>query len=134
MRKIGLMSQENWEFMKGHNIVFHFAANALGLVYKQSGFNNDQPNWTDVIRQSDKLLFSSGDPEALTTIALYLSAGGTLPGKSGSPGLDSNALITVLSAYAVAAKNERISGSVLDYQNDDQVWDAFLSSEPKFSI
>ena len=106
-----------------------FAANALGLVYKQSGFNNDQPNWTDVIRQSDKLLFSSGDPEALTTIALYLSAGGILAGKSGNPDLDSNALITVLSAYAVAAKNDRISGSVLDYQTDDQVWEAFLSSD-----
>lgn len=105
-----------------------FAANALGLVYKQPGFIDDQPTWTDVIRQSDKLLFSSGDPEALTSIALYLSAGGVLARKSGGPVLDSSALITVLSAYNSAAKNERISGSVLDYQTDDQVWDAFISS------
>ena len=58
-----------------------FAANALGLVYKHSGFNNDQPTWDDVIRQSEKLLFASGDPEALTTIALYQSAGGALTGE-----------------------------------------------------
>ena len=113
---------------KGTKYCFPFAANALGLIYKQSGFENDQPDWTDVMRQSDKLLFSSTDPEALTTIALYLSAGGILPGESGRPGLDRTALITVLSAYAAAVKNERISGSLLDYQNDDQVWAEFLSS------
>ena len=106
-----------------------FAANALGLVYKQGIFNNDQPSWDDVLRQSDKLLFSSADPEALTTIALYLSANGVLPGKSGRPVLDRSALITVLSAYAAAVKNNRISSSVLDYQTDDQVWAAFLSSK-----
>ena len=113
---------------EGTRYCIPFAANAIGLVYKQPEFINDQPNWTDVIRQSDKLYFSSGDPEALTTIALYLSAGGVLPGKSGRPVLDANALFSVLSAYASAAKNDRIPGSVLDLQTDDQVWDAFLSS------
>jgi len=107
---------------------FPFAANALGLVYKQPGFNNDQLNWSEAIRQSDKLLFSLGDPEALTTIALYLSAGGVIPGKSGLPGLDRTALLTVFSAYSVAAKDKRISSSLLEYQNDDQLWAAFLSS------
>ncbi len=112
----------------GMKYCFPFATNALGLVYKQIEFNSDQPSWTDVIRQSDRLFFSSGDPEALTTIALYLSAGGSLPGKSGLPGLDRNALTTVFSAYAVAAEEERISDSLLEYQNDDQVWAAFISS------
>ena len=112
----------------GTKYCFPFAANALGLVYKQTEYKSDQPSWTDVIRQSDKLLFSSGDPEALTTIALYLSAGGVIPGKSGLPGLDRNALTTVFSAYSAAAKEERISDSLLEYQNDDQLWDAFVSS------
>jgi|GEM_PF-6891635 len=105
-----------------------FAANALGLIYKQPGFVNDQPNWTEVIRESDHLILSLGDPEAINTIALYLSAGGILPGKTERPVLDSNALISVLSAYADATKNDRISGSLLDLQTDEQVWNAFLSS------
>ena len=72
------MSRENWEIIKGTFYCVPFAANALGLVYKHSGFNNDQPTWDDVIRQSEKLIFASGDPEALTTIALYQSAGGSI--------------------------------------------------------
>jgi ABC-type glycerol-3-phosphate transport system substrate-binding protein len=111
-----------------------FAANALGLVYKHSGFNSDQPTWEEVIRQSEKLIFASGDPEALTTIALYQSAGGVLTDESGQSGLDLDALTSVLSAYAIAAKNDRISGSVIDYQTDDQIWNALLSSSKSSAL
>lgn len=111
-----------------------FAANALGLVYKNIGFNNDQPSWEEIIRQSEKLLFASGDPEALTTIALYQSTGSDITGKSGQPDLDMNGLTAVLSAYAAAVRNNRISGSVLDFQTDDQVWDAFLSSNKSSAL
>ncbi len=114
---------------EGTSYCVPFAANALGLVYKQPEFNSDQPNWSEVVRQSDELIFSMGDPEALITIALYLSAGGALPEKSGGQELDLDALTTVFSAYALTAKNGRISTSGLDYQTDDQVWEAFLQSD-----
>ena len=105
---------------------FPFAVNAIGLVHKNARLGSDQPTWEDMIRQSDQLLFASGDPEALTTIALYQSAGGILTDSTGQPYLDSNALNEVLSAYNDAAKRNRLSGSVLDYQTDGQVWDDFL--------
>lgn len=105
-----------------------FAINALGLVYRNISFNSDQPSWDEVIRQSEKLLFAAGDPEALTTLALYQSAGGVISDKTDQPVLESDALTTVLTSYATAARFQRISNTVLDYQNDDQVWDAFLSS------
>jgi ABC-type glycerol-3-phosphate transport system substrate-binding protein len=117
---------------EGTKYCFPFAANALGLVHDQSGFGNDQPTWSEVLRQTDKLLLPLGDPEALTTIALYLSAGGVIPEKSGLQRLDQKALLTVFSAYSAAARDKRISSSSLDYQNDDQVWAAFLSSNQSF--
>ena len=111
-----------------------FAVNALGLVYKNIAFDNDQPTWEEMIRQSEKLFFASGDPEALTSVALYQSAGGVITSKSGQPDLETNALTSVLSAYAAAARNNRISSSVQDYQTDDQVWDAFLSSKKSSAL
>lgn len=105
-----------------------FAVNAFGLVYKNIGFNNGQPSWEEVIRQSDKLFFAAGDPEALTTLALYQSAGGVLSDKADQPVLEVDALTTVLAAYADAARFHRIPNAELDYQTDDQVWEAFLSS------
>ncbi len=113
---------------QGIQYCFPFAINALGLVHKQSGFTNDQPNWSDVIRQYDRVLFFLNDPEALTTIAFYLSEGGALPGESGIPELDRIALTKVFSAYSAAARDKRISDSFLDFQNEDQVWASFLSS------
>ena len=106
-----------------------FAINALGLVYKNTGFNSNQPSWDEVIRQSENLLFAAGDPEALTTLALYQSAGGDISDKTDQPVLESDALTAVLINYAAAARFQRIPNSVLDYQTDDQVWDAFLSSK-----
>ena len=105
-----------------------FAVNAYGLVYKNLGFKNDQPSWDEVIRQSDILFFAAGDPEALTTLALYQSAGGVLSDKADQPVLEVNALTAVLTGYAAADRLYRLPNTLLDYQTDEQVWDAFLSS------
>lgn len=113
---------------QGTMYCFPFAVNAIGLVQENARLGSDQPTWEDMIRQSDQLLFASGDPEALTTLALYQSAGGILTDSTGQPYLDSNALNEVLSAYNDAAKRNRLSGSVLDYQTDGQVWDDFLNT------
>jgi multiple sugar transport system substrate-binding protein len=107
---------------------FPFAVNAIGLVYKNIKFNNNQPSWDEVIRQSDNLFFAAGDPEALTTITLYESAGGGLFDEAERPALEVNVLTTVLSGYATASRFHRLPKTTLDYQTDDQVWDAFLSS------
>ena len=114
----------------GTKYCFPFAANALGLVYKQTEYKSDQPSWTDVIRRSDELfLFSLGDPEALPQLHFTCLLEVPYLESRDSRVLDENALITVFSAYAFRQpREERLTDSLLEYQNDDQLWTAFLSS------
>jgi len=110
------------------------AANALGLVYWNTSFNSDQPSWEEVIRQSEKLLFAAGDPEALTTLALYQSAGGHISDKTSQSILNADALTMVLASYANAARLQRIPNAILDYQTDEQVWEEFLSNNNREAV
>lgn len=106
-----------------------FAIDALGLVSKNSRLKSDQPSWAEMINQSEQLFIATGDSEALTTLALYKSAGGSITDKTGQPILEKDALVKVLSAYAEAAALGRFSESNLGYQTDDEVWENFLSAK-----
>jgi multiple sugar transport system substrate-binding protein len=106
-----------------------FAIDALGLVSKNSRLKSDQPPWAEMINQSEQLFIATGDSEALTTLALYMSAGGSITDKNGQPILEKDALVKVLSAYAEAVALSKFSESNLGFQTDDEVWENFLSAK-----
>ena len=99
----------------------------LWFISKNSGLKSDQPSWAEMRHLSEQLFIATGDPEALTTLALYESAGGSITDKIGQPILEKDALAKVLSAYDEAAGLSRFSDSILGYQTDDQLWENFLS-------
>lgn len=102
-----------------------FAVDAIGLVQRNTGITTVQLSWDEAYRQSERILFAAGDSEALITLALYQSAGGEVQDKAGQPIINTDRLTTVLAGYDNAARSRRIPLDVLEYQTDDQVWDAF---------
>jgi multiple sugar transport system substrate-binding protein len=105
------------------------AADSLGLVYRNAFFSNPQPDWQIVKAQIDELIFPAGDPNAQTSLAIYLSAGGTLQNAQGQAFVNEEILTQMLQIYQNGLKSGLISTKLLDLQSDDQAWDAFLNSD-----
>ncbi|MFH1906473.1 MAG: extracellular solute-binding protein [Chloroflexota bacterium] len=79
------------------------------------------PEWSLIQACQVELAFPAADPQALVTLALYQSAGGSLVDSQGRPALDPQILTQVLTFY----QNGGFSPSVVQYANDDQAWQAF---------
>jgi ABC-type glycerol-3-phosphate transport system substrate-binding protein len=98
-----------------------FAGDALALV----GFRYPLPTlWTDMPDET-LFIFPAADPQALFTLSLYLSAGGTLQDGQGHMALNEDVFADVLSLYVPGAENSFISSQVINYENNEQAWDAF---------
>lgn len=102
-----------------------FASNALGLLVRENQLADDQPSWDEVLRRLRSLVFPAGDTDSLITLALYLSAGGTLDFQMGHVEINPEALTSALNVYDRARRAGVVRSDVLDYQNDDQAWEAF---------
>jgi multiple sugar transport system substrate-binding protein len=98
-----------------------FAGDAMVLV----GYRYPLPSvWSD-IKKDTLLIFPAADPQALFTLSLYLSAGGTLQDDQGHLALDENILSQVLSLYQPLLENGLLPPNIVDYQDDEQAWNAF---------
>jgi ABC-type glycerol-3-phosphate transport system substrate-binding protein len=104
-----------------------FASNALGVLVRGNRLVDDQPSWDEALRRLRSVVFPAGDVDALITLALYLSAGGTLDAQMGHVEINPEALTSALNVYDRARRAGVVRRDVLDYQNDDQAWDAFNS-------
>jgi len=102
-----------------------FVSNLLGIVYRQPALDDDQPVWDDVFRRFNQLIFPAGDPEALITLSLYLSAGGEIRDDKGHQMVDLEELAVVLNLYAEGSRRGVFSNGLVEVQNDDQAWDLF---------
>lgn len=106
-----------------------FAADALGLVYKGASLTSSQPDWDELIVQFKSLTFPAADQMVLTTLALYLSAGGSAQDPQGQAFIDIEALTLTLDAYDRGLKSRLFSDSLLELQNDEQAWEQFQTLE-----
>jgi multiple sugar transport system substrate-binding protein len=98
-----------------------FAGDAMVLV----GYRYPLPSvWSD-IKKDTLLIFPAADPQALFTLSLYLSAGGILQDDQGHLALDENILSQVLSLYQPLLENGLLPPNIVDYQDDEQAWNAF---------
>jgi len=97
-----------------------FAGDALVLV----GYTDALPSSWDELGEAT-FIFHAASPRAYFSLALYLSAGGSLINEQGRPMLDSAVMEEVLAFYAKAVENENLSPGVLTYQSEAEVWQAF---------
>lgn len=97
-----------------------FAGDALALV----GFRYPLPtSWSDMPDETI-FIFPAADPQALFTLTLYLSAGGTLQDSQGNPALNEGILTEILSLYAPGAEDAFVTPLVINYDTYEQAWDA----------
>jgi ABC-type glycerol-3-phosphate transport system substrate-binding protein len=98
-----------------------FAGDALALV----GYRAPLPtSWLD-IPEDTLFIFPAADPQALFTLTLYLSAGGTLQDNQGHLTLDEAVLANVLSLYTDSTETDFLTSQVTNYETNEQAWDAF---------
>jgi multiple sugar transport system substrate-binding protein len=107
-----------------------FAGDALALV----GFRYPMvSNWSEVSNETI-FIFPADDPRALFTLSLYLSAGGTLEDSQGHLALNEAILADVLSFYSPDPGSDFISPQVVNYENSDQAWNAFLEQRANLVV
>jgi len=98
-----------------------FAGDALALV----SYRYPLPSAWDELPAETLFIFPAADPNALFTLSLYLSAGGTLQDSQGQLDVDEVTLAEVLALYKPDTENQFISPQVINYVNDEQAWNAF---------
>ena len=79
-----------------------FAAQADVFAHDPQAYPAPPRSWTDLLTANAAFLLPLGDPLATFTLAQYLSVGGALQGDDGTPALDRDALLEVLTFYAAA--------------------------------
>lgn len=98
-----------------------FAGDVLALV----GYRFPLPPAWNELTDETLFIFPAADPRALFTLSLYLSAGGTLQNSQGRLDLDETILANTLSLYSPDREISFISPQVINYENDEQAWNAF---------
>ncbi len=111
-----------------------FASDALGLVYRDASLTSSQPNWDDIEMQLDSLVFPAADQSIQATLALYLTAGGSVQDAQGQAFIDSDALVLTLTAYQQGVNSGLISPALLDLATDDQAWEYYQTNEAEGMI
>jgi len=106
-----------------------FAADALGLVYRDASLNSNQPSWDNMLSQLNGLIFPAADQNIQFTLALYLSAGGLMQDAQGHPSINADVLAQVFAAYEQGLKKGMLSPALIDLKTDDQAWEAFQTSD-----
>jgi len=98
-----------------------FAGDALALV----GYRSPMPTSWNELSDETLFVFPAADQRSLFTLSLYLSAGGTLQDSQGRLALDEAILTRVLSLYSSDIENPFISPQVVNFESDEQAWNAF---------
>jgi len=102
-----------------------FAGDAQILVHRTTSIPEPPTTLSDTLATTEPLVFAAADPQALFTLTQYQANGGATLDEQGRPTLDPIPLIDVLDYYQRAATSEVIPFWVTQYQNQEQVWEAF---------
>lgn len=112
-----------------------FAGDALTLVYRTVNGSPRQPEvWQDVFDHNELVLFPAEDEQALTPLAVYLSAGGHLRNDAGRPSLQPDILTAALQVFRNGAVRGAFTSTVTTLSTLGQSWQGFAHSEAKWSL
>lgn len=111
-----------------------FAGDVLILVYRSTVVSEPPGDLNAVLQLNGPLAFPAADPQALTTLALYQSAGGAIQDEEGRPTLQASPLEDVFTFYHAAASSALAPFWLTQYQSDEQAWEAFLNNQADMVI
>ena len=108
-----------------------FAGDALSLI----GYSSPLPTNWDELPEETLFIFPAADPQALFTLTLYLSAGGTLINEQGRPTIDETILAEVLSLYLTPNEDEPfLASTITEFQSNEEAWNAFLEQRGNLTV
>jgi multiple sugar transport system substrate-binding protein len=110
------------------------AGDALLLIYPPSNIAEPPGTWDQVLSLEGPLLFPAADPQALTTLALYLAAGGPVQDDQGRPMLDVDILAQLLSFYQAGMSNQVLPFWISQYETFDQAWVGYIENPLSLNI
>ena len=111
-----------------------FAGDAQILVNRTTAIPQPPGTLSDTLSAIGPLVFAAADPQALFTLAQYLANGGAILDEQGRPTLEVLPLIEVMEYYQRAAASEVVPFWVTQYQNGDQVWEAFTDGSANMIV
>lgn len=112
-----------------------FAGNALVLLYRPAAIGSEPPlTWEDIFARGVPLIFQAGDPQAMVTLTLYRSAGGSVNDAQGRPALNPAILADVFELYQRGSRSGVFPASVAQYQSTGQAWQAFREGQADWVI
>jgi len=77
-------------------------------------------NWEDVLASQGQLVFQAGNPDGLTGLSLYASAGGQILDPQGLPTLDEDSLVRVLTLIEEGRSKKVFPPSLVNVSNETQ--------------
>lgn len=102
-----------------------FAGDAMVMVYRPSIVGEPPVTWNDLIRRGEAISLPAADPQALVTLALYLSSGGDLESTQRLPPLDLEVLTGLYQLYADGAQSGVFPLWLTQLQKDSEAWTAY---------
>lgn len=105
---------------------YPICGDALVMVYRPSIVSEPPEDWAAVLEQKTPFVFPAADQQAVFSLAMYQALGVDLRDKEGRPHLETDTLAQVLAFYADAEQRGVMPFWLTQYQDDQEVWDAFL--------
>lgn len=98
---------------------------ALVTVYRPAIVADPPLDWTAVLELKTPFVFPAADQQAMSTLAFYQSLGVNLRDEEGRPSLEADHFSQVLTFYDTAEQRGIMPFWLTQYQNDQEVWDAY---------
>lgn len=118
----------------GEFVGYPFASNTEVLAYRTEFYEAPPSTWEDIIREEEVFLFPASDPDAVFTVAQYLSQDGELVDDNGQPFIDSAVLTEVLALYETAREAGVVPLRSLDFSDSQQTYEELISGRTASSI
>lgn len=111
-----------------------FACDALVLVYRADVVQNPPGDWVELQEMMRPVIFPAADEQALFTLSQYRALGGRINDEEGRPIFELNPLTQVLELYRTAGEAEVIPYWTTQFQETQQVWQAFLEGRADMAV
>jgi maltose-binding protein MalE len=111
-----------------------FGADALVLAYRPLLVQEPPQTWEGIINQEQFVSFPAADTGAAVVTQMYLSAGGSLEDKDGTPLLESASLQRALQVLQEGAQRDVFPTWIAAYSTFDDSWRTFMNQQAYYSV
>lgn len=125
---------EQMALIQGSVYGLPFAGDALLLVYRPAAISAAPRNWEELLDVGKPLLFPLADPQAVVTLAMYQSAGGSIRDTQNRPVLDAAVLAQVLTVFQKGTQKGVFPVWLAEYATDGQAWQGYQERRADWMI